>query len=123
VASLASAAVQACWLRAAFIELPAHLRAIAMDKTGTMTSGSRKLFKLFRMGSHTEAELVARATALERTPPTRWPAQFRYAKRQGVAPAPAADVQVLKGKGLTGIFDGEPFWLSSHRYAVGTRSR
>ena len=25
---------------------------------------------------------------------------------------------MLKGKGLTGIFDGEPFWLGSHRYVV-----
>jgi Cd2+/Zn2+-exporting ATPase len=32
--------------------------------------------------------------------------------------APAVDVQVLLGKGLTGVFDGEPFWLGSHRYVV-----
>ena len=25
---------------------------------------------------------------------------------------------MLRGKGLTGIFDGEPFWLGSHRYVV-----
>ena len=25
---------------------------------------------------------------------------------------------MLKGKGLKGIFDGEPFWLGSHRYVV-----
>jgi Cd2+/Zn2+-exporting ATPase len=33
-------------------------------------------------------------------------------------PAPAADVQVLRGKGLTGVFDGESFWLGSHRYVI-----
>ena len=27
-------------------------------------------------------------------------------------------MQLLGGKGLTGVFDGEPFWLGSHRYAV-----
>lgn len=31
---------------------------------------------------------------------------------------PATCVQVQKGKGLTGIFDGEPFWLGSDRYAI-----
>lgn len=34
---------------------------------------------------------------------------------------PTADVQVLRGKGLTGTFDGETFWLGSHRYVVERR--
>ena len=120
VASLASAARAGVLVKGgAFIELPAHLQAIAMDKTGTMTSGEPEVVQVIPHGSHTEAELVARATALEAhsTHPLAR-AIHRYAKRQGVAPAPAADVQVLKGKGLTGIFDGEPFWLGSHRYVV-----
>ena len=33
-------------------------------------------------------------------------------------PEPATDVQVLQGRGLTGLFDGEAFWLGSHRYVV-----
>lgn len=33
-------------------------------------------------------------------------------------PEPANDVQLLKGKGLTGTFAGEPYWLGSHRYVV-----
>jgi Zn2+/Cd2+-exporting ATPase len=40
---------------------------------------------------------------------------LRYAERQRVTPVPATDVQVLRGKRLTGIFDGEPFWLGSRR--------
>ncbi len=120
VASLASAARAGVLVKGGrFIEMPARLRAIAMDKTGTITSGEPEVVQVVPLGSHTEAELISRAAALEAHsmhPLAR--AIRRYAERQGVAPAPAADVQVLKGKGLTGIFDGELFWLGSHRYVV-----
>jgi Cd2+/Zn2+-exporting ATPase len=45
-------------------------------------------------------------------------AVLRYAAQRGVNPAPATDVQTIKGKGLTGNFDGEAFWLGSHRYVI-----
>jgi Cd2+/Zn2+-exporting ATPase len=103
----------------AFIELPAHLKAIALDKTGTMTGGQPEVVKLIPLGAHTEAELLARAAALEaRSMHPLARAISRYAERKGIAPAPATDVQVLRGKGLTGIFDDEPYWLGSHRYVV-----
>ena len=120
VASLASAARAGVLVKGgSFIEMPARLQAIAMDKTGTITSGEPEVVRVIPRGSHTEAELISRAAALEAhsTHPLAR-AIRRYAERQGIAPAPAADVQVLRGKGLTGIFDGEPFWLGSHRYVV-----
>ena len=120
VASLASAARAGVLVKGgAFIELPARLRAIALDKTGTMTGGQPDVVKVVPLGAHTEAELLARAAALEaRSTHPLARAISRYAERQGIAPAPATDVQVLRGKGLTGIFDGEPFWLGSHRHVV-----
>lgn len=120
VASLASAARAGVLVKGgSFIEMPARLQAIAMDKTGTITSGEPEVVQVIPLGSHTEAELISRAVALEAhsTHPLAR-AIRRYAERQGIAPAPAADVQVLRGKGLTGVFDGEPFWLGSHRYVV-----
>jgi Cd2+/Zn2+-exporting ATPase len=120
VASLASAARAGVLVKGgSFIEMPARLQAIAMDKTGTITSGEPEVVQVIPLGSHTEAELISRAAALEAhsTHPLAR-AIRRYAERKGIAAAPAADVQVLRGKGLTGIFDGEPFWLGSHRYVV-----
>jgi Zn2+/Cd2+-exporting ATPase len=120
VASLAAAARAGVLVKGgSFIEMPARLQAIAMDKTGTITSGEPEVVQVIPLGGHTEAELISRAAALEAHsmhPLAR--AVRRYAERQGIAPAPAADVQMLKGKGLTGLFDGEPFWLGSHRYVV-----
>ncbi len=90
-----------------------------MDKTGTITGGEPEVVQVIPLGNHTEAELISRAAALEaRSTHPLARAIHRYAERQGIAPTPAADVQVLRGKGLTGIFDGEQFWLGSHRYVV-----
>ena len=70
-------------------------------------------------GDHTEAELLARAAALEaRSTHPLARAVLRYVETKGIALAPALDVQVLKGKGLIGTFDGKPLWLGSHRYVI-----
>ena len=120
VASLASAARAGVLVKGGvFIELPARLKAIAMDKTGTMTRAEPKVVKVILFLKHMEAELIARDAALEaRSTHPLARAILRYAERQGVALMPASDVQVLRGRGLTGIFDDEPFWLGSHRYLV-----
>jgi Cd2+/Zn2+-exporting ATPase len=120
VASLASAARSGVLVKGgAFIELPARLKAIAMDKTGTMTRAEPEVTRVIPLAKHTETELIARAAALEaRSTHPLARAILRHAERLGIAPEPATDVQVLRGKGLTGVFDGEPFWLGSHRYVV-----
>jgi Cd2+/Zn2+-exporting ATPase len=120
VSSLASAARAGVLVKGgAFIELPARLRAIAMDKTGTITSAEPVVVQVIPLGNHTETELISRAAALEaRSTHPLARAIHRYAERKGIAPALAVDVEVLRGKGLTGIFDREPFWLGSHRYVV-----
>jgi Zn2+/Cd2+-exporting ATPase len=101
VASLASAARAGVLVKGgAFIELPARVRAIAMDKTGTITRAEAEIVQVIPLGSHTEAELISRAAALEaRSTHPLARAIRRYAELHGIAPAPAADVQVLRGKG------------------------
>ena len=120
VAALASAARAGVLVKGgAFIEMPARLKAIAFDKTGTVTRGEPQVVRVIPFGRHTEAELLARAAALEaRSTHPLARAICRFAEAKGITPMPAADVQVLQGKGLTGTFDGEPFWLGSHRYIV-----
>ncbi len=120
VASLASAARAGVLVKGGvFIELPAHLKVIALDKTGTLTRAEPQIAQIIPLGNHTEAELVARAAALEaRSTHPLARAILRYAEARDIEPEPAAEVQLLRGKGLTGIFDGEEFWLGSHRYVV-----
>ena len=120
VAALASAARAGVLVKGgAFIELPARLRASAMDKTGTITLGEPRVVRIVPLNDHTEAQLLASAAALEaRSTHPLARAVVSLAERRGIAPVPATDAQVLKGKGVTGTFDGERFWLGSHRYAV-----
>lgn len=120
VASLAASARAGVLIKGgAFVEMPARLKAIAMDKTGTITRGEPEVVKVIPLGTHTEPELLARAAALEaRSTHPLSRAVLRYAEAKGVPPEPANDVQLLKGKGLTGTFAGEPYWLGSHRYVV-----
>lgn len=120
VASLASAARAGVLVKGgAFIELPAHIKAIALDKTGTLTRAEPQIAQIIPLGNHSEAQLLVRAAALEaRSTHPLAGAILRRAKKQGITPEPATDVQLLRGKGLTGIFDGEEFWLGSHRYVV-----
>jgi Cd2+/Zn2+-exporting ATPase len=120
VAALASSARAGVLVKGgAYIELPARLKAIAMDKTGTVTRAEPAVTEVIPFGNHTEAELLSRAAALEaRSTHPLARAILRHAEQKRVAPAPAADVQVLPGKGLTGIFGGEAFWLGSHRYVA-----
>ncbi|GLI95693.1 heavy metal translocating P-type ATPase [Methylocystis echinoides] len=120
VAALASAARAGVLIKGgAYLELPARLKAVAMDKTGTITRGDPEVVRIAPFGNHTDGELLARAAALEaRSTHPLARAILREAEERGVAVAPATEVQALKGKGLTGRFDGEQFWLGSHRYVV-----
>ena len=102
----------------AFIEAPAHLRAIALDKTGTLTTGAPGVASVVSMSGHSEAELLARAAAIElRSEHPLAAAIVGYAREHGTVIEPAQDVTVLRGKGATGSIDGKRYWVGSHRYA------
>ncbi len=118
VAALTSAARHGILVKGgAFIELPARLKAIAFDKTGTLTRGEPSVVEVVPLAEHDEAELLARAVALEaRSPHPIARAILRYAREKGVSAQPAEEVQAIPGKGIGGLFAGKPFWLGSHRY-------
>ena len=66
VASLAAAARNGVLIKGGvFVELPAKLKAIAMDKTGTLTLGEPSVIEVVPFNGHDEAELLTRAGALE----------------------------------------------------------
>lgn len=118
VAALAAAARQGVLIKGGvFIERPAKLRAIAFDKTGTLTRGEPVVVRVIPLNDHTENELIERAAALEaRSAHPLARAVTAYAALCGIDPEPAGDARVMHGKGVTGTFAGEPFWLGSHRF-------
>ncbi len=120
VAALAAAARQGVLIKGGvFIEAPSRATALAFDKTGTLTRGEPAVVGVVPLNGHTEAELLERAAALEaRSAHPLARAVIDYATQRGITARPADRVQMLQGKGVTGTFQGEAFWLGSHRYLI-----
>jgi Cd2+/Zn2+-exporting ATPase len=118
VAALAAAAKNGVLVKGGvYVEAPARLRAVAMDKTGTLTQGKPSVVEVVPMHEHTEAELLERAAALEAhsTHPLAQ-AIVAYAKERGISAPPAEDYRILPGKGASGRVLGTEYWVGSHRY-------
>lgn len=118
VAALAAAAKEGVLVKGGlYIEIPAKLTAIALDKTGTLTEGKPTVTEIVPLNGHDERELLERAAAMESNsdhPLAR--AIVAYAKSQGIQPLPAEGFKILQGKGASASFKGRQFWLGSHRY-------
>ena len=101
----------------AFLELAGRLRAVAMDKTGTITHGQPAVQQCLPLNGHDADGLLARAAALEahsEHPLAR--AILREAAARGLRVPPAVDLRASKGKGVEGLLDGRRFWLGNHRF-------
>jgi Cd2+/Zn2+-exporting ATPase len=118
VAGMASAARNGVLLKGGLaLELPAQLKAIALDKTGTITEGTPVVAEVVALNGHTEQELLERAGALEAS--SQHPlavAICDYVRERGMRPVPARDFTLIPGKGATAQLDGRTFWLGSHRF-------
>jgi Cd2+/Zn2+-exporting ATPase len=118
VASLAAAAKNGVLVKGGVhMETPARLRAIAFDKTGTITTGQPTVVEVMAMNGHTDTDLLERVGALESHsdhPLAR--AITAYIIGRGIQPARAEEFQIFPGKGAMGRFAGRTYWLGSHRY-------
>jgi Cd2+/Zn2+-exporting ATPase len=98
------------------LETPARLRALALDKTGTLTHGRPEVQQVIPLNGHTESELVALAAGLEafsEHPLAR--AIRRRAERDGIAAERFSDFREIKGRGAEAARQGVVFWIGSHR--------
>jgi Cd2+/Zn2+-exporting ATPase len=117
VAGLATAARHGVLIKGgSFLEAPARLRAIAFDKTGTVTTGRPEVRRVVPFNGHTEHELLERAAALEAH--SNHPlaqAIVRHAASNGIVPEPVERYRELSGRGAEALLRGRPFWIGSHR--------
>ncbi len=118
VAALTRAARQGVLIKGGlYMEVPARIKAIALDKTGTLTIGRPEVKEVVPLSGHTEKELLEIAAALEaRSEHPLARAVLRYAEQHEVSPPPAEAYQAIKGKGAQARLAGEEVWLGSHRY-------
>jgi Cd2+/Zn2+-exporting ATPase len=118
VAGLTSAARQGILVKGGqYLEAPAHLKAIALDKTGTLTIGMPRVVEVVPLNGHDDRELIERAAAMEQHsehPIAR--AVLAYAAERDITPVSTSDFRVIQGKGATARFSNREFWLGSHRY-------
>ena len=117
VAALAASARAGVLIKGgAYLEAAGRLKAIALDKTGTITHGKPEVQEIIPLNNHTRDELLERAAAMETHsdhPLAR--AILRLADSEGVTVPPAEDFQAIKGKGASATIHGRTFWLGSHR--------
>lgn len=117
VASIAAAARHGVLIKGGlYAELPAGLRAVAIDKTGTLTTGKPEVVGVILHDEKDEATLLRRAAALEaRSEHPLARAVVAYVTDRGFSIVPSDDYRAVAGKGGWGVVDGERFWIGSHR--------
>jgi len=118
VAALAGAAKQGVLVKGGtHLETPAHLKAVALDKTGTLTEGRPQVVEIVPLGGRSEAELLRLAAALEaRSEHPIARAILTKAAEFKITAEPAQSVQAIVGRGVTGQVAGGEAWLGSRRY-------
>ncbi len=117
VAALASAARHGVLVKGGlYVEVPAHLKAVALDKTGTLTEGRPRVLEVAPMNGHDERELLEIAMSLEaRSEHPLAAAILEYGNARNLAVRAAENFQIVQGKGASGRLDGRSYWLGSHR--------
>jgi len=99
-----------------YLEAAGHLHTLALDKTGTLTTGQPEVQSMVTLNGHSERELLELAAALEagsEHPLAR--AILRRAKQVGIEVQTAQQFKAFPGKGAEGSIGGRLFWIGSHR--------
>ncbi|WP_206455681.1 heavy metal translocating P-type ATPase [Aurantimonas marina] len=120
VAALASSARNGVLIKGgAYVEAPARLTALAMDKTGTITMGEPEVASVHPLGGTSARDLIAAAAALEvRSSHPLARAILARAERDGIAAQAAEGTRTVPGRGVEGNHDGRTIWLGSDRFAT-----
>lgn len=99
------------------IEALANVKAVALDKTGTITSGEFKVHNVETVGSHVSSgQLLSMAAAIEAvsTHPIAT-SIVSEAKDQGLTVELSDFVQELAGEGMVGMADGQQVLVGNRR--------
>jgi len=122
VAALASAARNGVLVKGgAFLEVPAGLDAVVLDKTGTITHGRPDVTDVSPLDGLSPRELLGLAAALETRsshPVAR--ALVRRAQEEQAPLPPAGDVQARPGLGARGVVGGVEHFIGNARFLETT---
>ncbi|WP_440616086.1 heavy metal translocating P-type ATPase [Cysteiniphilum sp. 6C5] len=102
-----------------FLELPAKLKAIAFDKTGTITQGKPVIQSIINISKeYSDNELLQLAAALEEgnNHPLAHAIFNKMAALKLEKTFNASNIQIIKGKAITGQINDHNYWIGSHKY-------
>lgn len=101
-----------------YLEALGQIKAMALDKTGTITEGKPKVLQMKSFSSLDEKQILRVAASLESM--TTHPlasAVMSYAKEKGVGPMPVENFKNVSGRGADGLVDGHWYFVGNHTHA------
>ena len=102
----------------AYLEALASLRALAVDKTGTITEGRPRVQEIIPWNETSTTEILRVAASLDAQsshPLAR--AVVSHAAELAVALDTATDFRSITGRGARGIISGHTYFVGNHRFA------
>ncbi len=101
-----------------YLEALGGLRALAVDKTGTITEGKPRVIEVLPFGTAPTENILAIAAAIDAhsTHPLAQ-AVVRHANEAKVAFEPAVNYQSKSGRGAEATIGGHAYFVGNHRFA------
>lgn len=117
VSGLAAAARRGILVKGGlYLEQGRLLRAVALDKTGTLTHGRPALTDTVSLGSLSQAQVLRIAASLDAL--SKHPVATAIVSAYGDQPHAAVQrFEALAGRGVKGDIDGQTFYIGNHRLA------
>ena len=102
----------------AYLEALASLRALAMDKTGTITEGKPRVQEVISWNRTPANEILRIAASLDaRSSHPLAQAVVKYAHGEGTASEATDDFRSVTGRGAEGSISGHAYFVGNHRFA------
>ena len=104
----------------AVLEEVGKLRALALDKTGTITAGRPQVTEVITFGGVTREEVLAKAAAIDsHSEHPLAQAVVRAAEEEKISFKTAAAYEAKTGQGAVAVIDGHPHFIGNHKLAHG----
>lgn len=102
----------------AILEVLGNIRALAVDKTGTLTEGKPKVQKIVQIGSATEEKILEIAASLEAhsTHPLAL-AILKSAEEKNIKIKSISNFSNVPGYGVKAVIEGHEYLLGNHKFA------
>ncbi|MEI9898129.1 MAG: heavy metal translocating P-type ATPase [Chthoniobacter sp.] len=101
----------------AVLEAVGKLRALAVDKTGTITEGKPRVTKVIALNGKLETDILRIAAAIDtHSEHPLAQAVVAYANEKKVEFPRSGNYQAKNGRGAEGVIDGHPYFVGNHRF-------